>query len=176
MRLAAYLYLDMDLEPVKAELAGVNQKEKARQFYNLLVPPFEGSGLHALRISEDVVIREPRVLVNPEFANGDPTLLPDPEFVNGSPTLSEAEVAFFKENGFLVKRGFLQEKETFDRIVDYVWENVPREIVKRDDVQTWFDAPHGQWTEADAEKAGQFSRGTWKMRSRKIGTEPFFCR
>ena len=163
MRLAAYLYLNMDIEPVKAELAGMNQKEKAQQIYNLLVPPFEGSGLHALRISEDVVIRDPQVLVDPEFANGDPTL-------------SEAEVAFFKENGFIVKRGFLQEKETFDRIVDYVWENVPREIVKRDDVQTWFDAPHGQWTEADAEKAGHFARGTWKMRSRKIGTEPFFSR
>ena len=174
LRLAAYLYLNMDFEPVKAELACMSQKEKAQQIYNLLVPPFEGSGLHALRISEDVVIRDPHVLVDPEFANGDPALLPDPEFLNGDPTLSEAEVAFFKENGFLVKRGFLQEKETFDRIVDYVWENVPREIVKRDDVQTWFDAPHGQWTEADAEKAGQFARGTWKMRSRKIGTEPFF--
>ena len=160
MRLAAYLYLNMDMEPVKAELAGMNQEEKAQQFYNLLVPPFEGSGLHALKIADDVVIHEPDVLVDPEFTNGDLTL-------------SEAEVAFFKKNGFIVKRGFLDEKETFDRIVDYVWENVPREIVKRDDVQTWFDAPHGQWTEADAEKAGHFRRGSWKMRSRKIGTEPF---
>jgi hypothetical protein len=161
MRLAAYHYLNMDMEPVKAELAGMNQEEKAQQFYNLLVPPFEGSGLHALKIAEDVVIREPDVLVDPEFTNGDLTL-------------SEAEVAFFKAHGFLVKRGFLNEKETFDRIVNYVWENVPGELVKRDDPKTWIDAPHGEWTEADVERAGNFRRGSWKMRSRKIGTEPFF--
>lgn len=113
------------------------------------------------RIAEDVVICTPHVFVDPDFANG-------------KPTLSEAEVAFFKEYGFIVKRGFLDEKQTFERIVDYVWENVPREILKRDDSQTWLGAPHGQWTEEDAEKAGLFSRGTWKMRSRDgIGTEPF---
>jgi len=174
MRLAAYLYLKMDFEPVKAELAGMNEEEKAQQIYNLQVPPFEGSGLHALKIGEDVVIREPNVLVDPELKNGDPTLLAVPEFTNGDPTLSEAEVAFFKENGFLVKRGFLDEKEAFARVVDYVWENVPREIIKRDDPKTWLGAPHDQWTGADGENAGQFSRGSWKMRSRKIGTEPLF--
>ncbi|MYB56965.1 MAG: alginate lyase family protein [Gemmatimonadetes bacterium] len=109
MRLAAYLYLNMDFEPVKAELACMNQKEKAQQIYNLLVPPFEGSGLHALRISEDVVIRDPQVLVDPEFLNGDPALLPDPEFLNGDPTLSEAEVAFFKENGYHLNPGGKEE-------------------------------------------------------------------
>jgi len=173
MRLAAYQYLNMDFEPVKAEMAGMNEEEKAQQIYNLLVPPFEGSGLHALGIGEDVVIREPNVLVRLELKDGDPTLLADPEFTNGDPTLSEAEVAFFKENGFLVKRGLLNEKETFARIVDHVWENVPREIVNRADVKTWIDAPHGPWTEADAENTGPFRRGSWKMRSRKIGTEPF---
>ncbi len=161
MRLAAYQHLNMDFEPVKAKLAGMDQEEKTKQIYNLLMPPFEGSGLHGLGIGEDVVLRDPDVLVDPEFTNGDPTL-------------SEAEVAFFKEKGFLVKRGFLDEKETFARIVDYVWENVPREIVKRDDPETWIDAPLGEWTAADAEKLGHFGRGSWKMRSRKIGTEPFF--
>lgn len=160
MRLAAYHYLNVDFEPLKAELAGMNQEEKARQIYNLVVPPFEGSGLHALGIGEDVVLRDPDPLVDPEFTNGDPTL-------------SEAEVAFFKENGFLLKRGFLDENETFARIVDHVWENVPRELVKRDDPETWIDAPQGEWTAEDAEK-GPFRRGSWKMRSRTIGTEPFF--
>jgi hypothetical protein len=160
MRLAAYHYLNMDFEPVKAELAGMKQEVRAKQIYNLLVPPFEGSGLHALRIGEDVVLRNPDPLIDPEFTNGDPTL-------------SEAEVAFFKENGFLVKRGFLDEKETFARIVDHVWENVPRGIVKRDDPNTWIDAPQEEWTAADAENLGQFRRGSWKMRGRKIGTEPF---
>jgi len=174
MRLAAYHYLNMNFEPVKAELTGMDQEEKTQQFYNLLVPPFEGSGLHGLPIGKDVVFHESEVLVRPEFKNGDPTLVDGPEFTNGDPTLSEAEVAFFKEHGFLVKRGFLDEKETFERIVDFVWENVPRELVKRDDPKTWIDAPHGEWTAEDAENAGHFRRGSWKMRSRKIGTEPFF--
>lgn len=114
------------------------------------------------RMAEDVVIRDPQVFV-------------DPDFTNGEPTLSEAEVAFFKKHGFIVKRGFLDENQTFERIVDYVWGNVPREILKRDDSRTWPGAPHGQWTEEDAEKAGLFGGGTWKMRSRDgIGTEPFF--
>ena len=113
-------------------------------------------------IAEDVVIRAPQVFV-------------DPDFTNGEPTLSKAEAAFFKDYGFIVKRGFLDEKDTFERIVDYVWENVPREILKRDDPQTWLNAPHEQWTQEDVEKAGLFARGTWKMRSRDgIGTEPFF--
>jgi hypothetical protein len=173
MRLAAYQFLEMDFEPVKAELTGMSPEEKSEQIYNLVVPPFEGSGLHALGIGEDVVIREPKVLIRSEFEDGDPTLQVDPEFTNGDPTLSEAEVAFFKENGFLVKRGLLSDKKTFDRVVDYVWKNVPREMIKRDAPETWFDAPHGQWTDADTEKVGYFGRGSWKMRSRTIGTEPF---
>jgi|GEM_PF-573290 hypothetical protein len=159
MRLAAYHYLNMGFEPLKAEVAGMSQKEKAQQINNLMVSPFEGSALHALGIGEDVVFRNPEPLVHPEFTNGEPTL-------------SEAEVAFFKKNGFLVKRGLLDEPETFGRVVDLVWENVPRELVKRDDPETWTDAPQGEWTAEDGDK-GPFRRGSWKMRSRTIGTEPF---
>lgn len=161
MRLAAYLYLEMDFEPTTAKLVGLSDDEKSQQFINLIVPPFEGSGLHALPIGKDVVLLDPPVLV-------------DPDFTNGEPTLSEAEVAFFKEHGYLVKRGLLNEPETFERIVDHVWENVPRGLVKRDDPQTWIDAPQGEWTAEDAENLGPFRRGSWKMRSRTIGTQSFF--
>ena len=113
------------------------------------------------QIAEDVVIRDPQVLVDPYFANGDPTL-------------SKAEVEYFKKNGFIIKRGLLNEPETFKRTVDHLWNNVPREIIKRSDPQTWPNAPHDQWTEEDGEKLGLFSNGSWKMRSRNgIGTEPF---
>ena len=40
-------------------------------------------------LAEGVVIRESRVFV-------------DPDFTNGEPTLNDTEVAFFKENGFLI--------------------------------------------------------------------------
>ncbi|MDA0711172.1 MAG: phytanoyl-CoA dioxygenase family protein [bacterium] len=112
-------------------------------------------------VAEDVVIR-------------DPIVFDDPDFANGEPTLSRDEVAFFKENGFIVKRGLLEDRGNFKRIVDYMWENVPRQIIRREDPQTWPGAPHGQWTEEDVEKAGLFSGGAWKMRSQNgIGTEPF---
>jgi hypothetical protein len=112
--------------------------------------------------AEAVVIRESEIFADPEFTNGDPTL-------------NDAEVAFFKENGFLVKRGFLYENKTFERIVDYVWENVPRGVLKRDDPQTWLDGPHEEWTEEDAETVGQLKRGGWMIRSKGgIGTESFF--
>jgi hypothetical protein len=113
------------------------------------------------KIAEDVVIPEPQV-----FA--------DPDFTNGEPTLSDDEVAFFKENGFLVKRGFLDDDKTFERIVDYVWENVPRNLFSRNDPKSWTGSPKEKWTEEDDIRVGQIQGNTWKMRSRDvIGTEPF---
>lgn len=160
LRLAAYHYLNMDYEPVKADLMGMDQAQKESLIDNLLVPPFEGSGLHALPFGQDVVFLKPEPLVDPDFTNGDPTL-------------SEEEIAFFKEKGFLVKRGLLNEPEAFERIVDSVWENMPEGLVKRDDPSTWIDAPQGEWTSEQAELLGPFRRGSWKMRGRTVGTEPF---
>ena len=106
---------------------------------------------------------------------GEPQIFEDPEFTDGEASLSEAEVAYFKEHGFLVKRGLLDEGETFERIVDYVWENVPRGLFQRDDPNTWFDATGDKWTDEDAEALGPNKNGGWRMRSPDgIGTEPFF--
>lgn len=162
LRLAAHLFADINLDPVNIKLADMDHTEAKQHIYNLIIPPFEGSRTSTPRVAEDVVVRDPITFV-------------DPDFTNGETTLSESEIAFFKENGFLIKRGFLEEQETFDRIVNYVWENVPRGLIKRDDVQTWFDAPPKDWTEQDADAVGVFQGRTWKMRSRYgIGTEPFF--
>jgi hypothetical protein len=162
MRRAAHLYNDITLDSIRTKLSGMPQEETEQHIYNLIIPPFEGKRHSTPKVAEDVVIRDPQVFVDPGFANGELTL-------------SEAEVAFFKENGFIVKRGLLDEKETFERIVDYVWENMPTETVKRDDPQTWPNAPNGQWTSEDEEKTGQFRGGAWKMRSRNgVGTESFF--
>jgi hypothetical protein len=160
-RLAAHLFADIKLDPVNIKLADMDQTKAAQHIYNLVIPPFEGSRFSTPKVAEDVVVH-------------DPITFEDPDFTNGEPTLSEAEVTFFKKNGFIIKRGLLDDRENFERIVNYVWENVPRNIVKRDDIQTWYDAPQGEWTEKDAEKLGLFGRGSWKMRSRYgIGTEPF---
>ena len=113
------------------------------------------------KMAADVDIRKPEIFADPDYANGETSLCKE-------------EVEFFKENGFIIKRGLLDEKETFNRIVDYVWENAPRDLIKRDDPQTWLGAPQGEWTEEDVARAGLFGNGSWKMRSRDvIGREPF---
>ncbi len=105
---------------------------------------------------------------------GEACVFKDPDFTNGETTLSDAEVAHFKEQGFVVKRGLLDEGETFQRVVDYVWENVPRGMCKRDDPETWFAALGEDWTEEDERALGPIKHGGWRMRSRDgIGTEPF---
>ena len=112
-------------------------------------------------LADYVVIREAEVFT-------------DPDFTNGEASLSDPEIDFFKENGFLLKRGFLDEPEAFERIIDYVWENVPRDLFRRDDLESWVGSPVDKWTEED-EQVGQIQGNSWKMRSREgIGTEPFF--
>tara|TARA_Y100000588_G_scaffold395242_1_gene521739 strand:+ start:15360 stop:16349 length:990 start_codon:yes stop_codon:yes gene_type:complete len=112
--------------------------------------------------------------ISQDIEYGDAVVFEDPDFTNGSPTLSEAEAAHFKEHGYVVKRGLLDEPETFERIVDYVWENVPRGICQRDDSETWFAVLDEGWTEEDEEALGPIKNGGWRMRSRGgIGTEPF---
>ena len=85
------------------------------------------------RVSEDVVIRQPEIFEAPAFTNGDPTL-------------NAGEIEFFKENGFLIKRGFLDQKETFDRVIDHLWDSVPRGIFTREDPKSWVGTPADQWT------------------------------
>ncbi len=111
---------------------------------------------------DEVPIREAKVFVYPDFTNGDPTL-------------SDAEIEFFKENGFLVKRGLLNAHDTFKKIIDYAWDSVPRGLLKRDDPTSWLRIPNEEWTEEDAATVGQLTRGGWKFRSRgAIGSEPLF--
>ena len=97
-----------------------------------------------------------------------------PTFTNGAASVSADEAAFFKTNGFLLKRGLLDEPEIFARIVDHFWRQVPRGLIERDDPSTWTSGAEGAWTETDVVNVGRLYRGNWKARSRDgIGTEPF---
>ena len=96
----------------------------------------------------------------------------DPNISNSSIGLNLQEINYFKEQGFIVKRGLLEEPDLFRRIVDYVWENVPRGILIQDKPKTWWDSPDKKWKSEDAERVGLLARANWKMRSRKrIGSE-----
>lgn len=50
----------------------------------------------------------------------------DPLIGSTGPSLGDEEISYFKRQGFLVKRGLIHDPVTFDRVIDYVWENVPR--------------------------------------------------
>lgn len=96
------------------------------------------------------------------------------QFQNSSNTLTAAEIEFFKSEGYLVKRGVIDDSELFGQVIDHLWNHVPRQILVRDDPETWLDAPHRKWTEQDHEEVGLLHLGNWKMRSRgRIGTESF---
>ena len=77
----------------------------------------------------------------PEIVVREPVVFEDPDCVTPRPTLSTAEIAHFKEQGFIVKRELIGDPDIFAEIVDYLWTNVPRQILRRDDPATWLDAP-----------------------------------
>ncbi|MEM7018571.1 MAG: phytanoyl-CoA dioxygenase family protein [Pseudomonadota bacterium] len=86
------------------------------------------------------------------------------------------EIEFFKINGYILKRGVIQDETLFTQVIDHLWANVPRDVIQRDNPDTWFNKPHERWTQEDHEKVGLLAHGNWKMRSRGphgIGTEPF---
>lgn len=88
--------------------------------------------------------------------------------------LDEEEIAHFKREGFLVKRGLVQADAEFERLIDYVWETVPEGVLSRNDPSTWMDGPQHRWPAEAVPRVGALHRGNWKMRSpTKYGREAF---
>ena len=113
--------------------------------------------------ADDVVVREP-------------VPFQDPDCATPGPGLSSGEIAHFKAHGFIVKRRLIDDDQAFAQTAGHLWANVPRGILRRDDVGSWLDAPHERWTDADVEQVGRLAHSNWKMRSpgpAGIGTEPF---
>ena len=111
-----------------------------------------------------------------EIVAREPVVFEDPDFLTPGPTLSKAEAGHFKKNGFIVKRGLIDDAEAFEEAIDYLWTNVPRGVLQRDDPATWLDSPDEKWVEDDVPRVGRLSHGNWKMRSpgaNGVGTESF---
>lgn len=112
-------------------------------------------------VSEDIVIPEP-------------VPFEDPAGFTSAPDLNAEEVAHFKEQGFIVKRGLIDEPTAFEAVIDHLWRNVPRDLMRRDDPDSWTDTPETHWTEEDSLRVGALAQNDWKMRSKDgIGTESF---
>ena len=58
-------------------------------------------------VAEDIVVRQA-------------TVYEDPGFATSEPSLNAQESAFFKDRGYLVKRGLIDDSQTFRRVVDHV--------------------------------------------------------
>ena len=90
-----------------------------------------------------------------------------------APEVTPAEIEHFKAQGFFVKRGLIDDRDALAAIRRYLWARVPRQLMREDSPESWLAKPHRKWNEEDARRVGVLSRGTWKMRSRTIGTEQF---
>ena len=112
----------------------------------------------------------------PDVAARDPIVFADPDFLTPGPTLSNVEVEHFKEEGFIVKRGLIDDEEAFEKTIDYLWSNVPRDVLLRDVPATWLDSPDEKWRKDDIPRVGRLIHDNWKMRSpgpNGVGTESF---
>ena len=104
----------------------------------------------------------------------EPTPFQDPVYFTRAPDLNDNEIAHFKRDGFIVKRGLIDDPAVFAEVVDLIWSKVPRELMRRHDPETWVSPVDSEWTETDSLKVGMLARDNWKIRSKSpsgIGTE-----
>ena len=109
-----------------------------------------------------------------ELTLPEPITFTDPCYFDRDLSLNGNEVDHFKREGFVVKRGLIDNPELFSKVVDLIWSKVPRGLMQRDDIDTWVAPADDAWTEADALKVGMLARDNWKIRSKGpsgIGTE-----
>lgn len=80
---------------------------------------------------------------------------------SSSPTLTQEDCEFFAANGFLLKKGLLDNVKC-EEACDYVWRRAPK-FLRRDDPSTWLD-PHLSWTPSKGRTGSSFNGGpSWKM-------------
>jgi len=114
--------------------------------------------------------------VSDDLLPTEPISFRDPNYFENTTTLNDKEVEHFKTEGFIVKRGLIDDPTIFAEVTDHIWGNVPRALIQRDKPDTWIDPPEDQWTEEDALQVGLLAHNNWKIRSKGpngIGTEDF---
>ena len=112
--------------------------------------------------------------ISSDLPLSEPVTLTDPDYFDCEPSLNGDEAAHFKREGFIVKRGLIDDTEIFQKVVDFIWTKVPRGLLRREDSDTWINPADDDWTEADSLKVGMLARDNWKIRSKGpsgIGTE-----
>ena len=117
--------------------------------------------------------------ISSEVSIKDPLTFRDPEYFEPTAFLNPKEVNHFKKEGFIVKRQLIKDEQTFRRVRDHIWTNVPRSLMERNNPQTWIEPPEDAWTEQDSLNVGHLAHENWKIRSREsngLGTEDFLVK
>lgn len=111
-------------------------------------------------LPDDIVIQEPEIYTT--RLKGDDTA-----------DLSPDEIAHFKDQGFIVKRGLVDERSELRDLIDYIWEHIPQNVMERNDPASWSNGPEDRLDAEDGARLGPFSNSAWKIRSpEQFGTEP----
>ena len=91
-----------------------------------------------------------------------------------SPTINRDEIECFKREKFLFKKGLIPTDVDLESIVNYVWQSVPNDVIRRNDASTWLDRPQDKWKPEYNTKFGPMHGGNWKFRSpHGFGSEAF---
>ena len=98
-----------------------------------------------------------------------PTPFQDPVYFTRAPDLNDNEIAHFKRDGFIVKRGLIDDPALFAEVVDLIWSKVPRELMRRHDSETWVSPVDSEWTETDSLKDGMLAQDNWKIAQGPFG-------
>ena len=117
--------------------------------------------------------------ISSEISIKEPLTFRDPDYFDPTPFLNQQEIKHFKKEGFIVKRQLIKDEETFQKIKDHIWANVPRSLMKQNNPQTWIEPPENKWTESDSLKVGHLKHRNWKIRSKGsngLGTEDFLVK
>lgn len=127
----------------------------------------------------------------PDYNVGHPTTKPIAEDVKFLPgdvaqdavsstrpyALEPTDIEFFKQHGYLIKRGLLADQTSaFRKAQEHFWVHVPGHGLRPDDPATWVNNPASHWQPEDHARVGTLLGTNWKMRSRGddgIGTETF---
>ena len=112
--------------------------------------------------------------ISSDLPLSEPVTLMDLDYFDCKPSLNGDEAAHFKREGFIFKRGLIDDTKIFHKVVDFIWTKVPHGLLRRENSDTWTNPADDDWTEADSLKVGMLARDKSKIRSKGpsgIGTE-----
>ena len=63
--------------------------------------------------------------ISDDFPPMKPTSFVDPIYFKNATSLNDKEIQHFKTEGFVVKRGLIDDPKIFAQVVNHIWANVP---------------------------------------------------